>query len=106
MPKKTQKPPKYTGPISKYGWPLKIVSVTHGSVVLSAKSGEQSIVVTRDGNLNSGKRQLVKTTYASAVNRGKAIALKMGENAVLFTHGASENTIDYQVRNGKLVRVG
>jgi len=35
----------------------------------------------------------------------KAKALKMGEGTEIWIHGASENTSDFVVRHGKIVKV-
>jgi hypothetical protein len=100
---------KYTGPLSKYGWPNKVVSVSHGSIVvgilLDNLKNVHIITVAENGDLNNGKLQRVQGSYASVVEKAKKMALQMGENTALMTHGASENFIEYQVRNRRLVKV-
>jgi hypothetical protein len=96
---------QYTGPICKYGWPKKVVSVTHGCVILGCKQGEHGITVARDGDLNRGKHHIVKMPFTKAVEKAKETALKMGEHTAVFIHGASENWSEYQVRQGRLVKI-
>ena len=106
MPAETYRRIGYKGPLSKEpGFPMKIVAVHHGSITFHCKKGQHSIIVSRKGNLNTGKETVVTMTYTKAVEKAKRMALKMGENTAVFTHGASENTQNWQVQGGKLKRL-
>ena len=86
--------------------PKKYVAVTHGSVCMDLpNTGVHKITVTKTGNLNTGKQTNFKGTFAEAVDKGKWLTLKMGEGARLWTHGASENTVNYVVARGKIVKL-
>ena len=79
-----------------------VVTVVHGDVCFGCKPGEHQILVSMTGNLNYGKRSTFKGSFQKAVKEGKRRVMKLGEGARLWTHGASENTVDYVVHKGKL----
>lgn len=79
-----------------------VVTVVHGNVCFGCKPGEHQILVSMTGNLNYGKRSTFKGSFQKAVREGKRRVMKLGEGARLWTHGASENTVDYVVHKGKL----
>ena len=79
-----------------------MVAVTHKFV--TSLNGHE-IIVSRTGNLNTGKRTVFRGLFPNAIKEGKKKALAMGNGTRLWIHGARENTTDYVVKNHKLVKV-
>jgi hypothetical protein len=96
----------FTGKFGREGWPMKAVNLVHGSVCINLGPGEHKLSVTSTGkDPNHMKHTHVKGTFAQCVRKAKKLAMKMGNHTTLWIHGASENTQDWQVRDGRLVRV-
>ena len=92
--------------------PKKIVAVYHRSLAFDTdkkprldKMGKHIIMVSQTGTLKTGKSTQFKGTFAEAVQTAKKRALRLGEGAHLYTHGASKNYAEYVVDNGKLVKL-
>lgn len=86
-------------------WPKKSIQVVHGSVVLSCPKGKHAVRWTTTGQDPNHMRQTFVTgTFAQVVAKTKRKALKVGEGTEMWIHGASENTSDFVVTKGKLVK--
>lgn len=80
----------------------KLVYVAHNSICLGVKPGVHLITVTKTGNLNDGKITRFEGTFHEAVRSGKRRMMRMGDGAVLITHGASENNTYFTNKQGRL----
>lgn len=87
-------------------YPKKAIDLVHGNSVLSAKKGEHEIRYTLTGKSpNQMTRKMIKKPFNECVKLVKSKALRMGEGTVIWIHGGSENTQDFIVKKGKIVRV-
>ena len=89
----------------------KTVLVYHGSnfrykTTIHVKKGKHLIFITKEEYPYEQLKHIeFKGTFVEAVKSGKQRALKLGKGTRIYTYGASNNTTEYIVAGGKIVKL-